>query len=112
MKYQNGVEKALLRDACADLLPKELLYRKKSPYPKTHHPDYELHLKEQMLCLLSNTAAPLHLLIDKAKVLQFMEEPAQAGKPWFGQLMAAPQMIAYLLQINQWLIHYQPIIDL
>ncbi len=112
MKYQNGVEKALLRDACADLLPKELLYRKKSPYPKTYHPDYELHLKEQMLSLLSNTAAPLHLLIDKTKVLQFMEEPAQAGKPWFGQLMAAPQMIAYLLQINQWLIHYHPIIDL
>ena len=41
MKFQNGVEKALLRDACKDLLPPELLYRKKSPYPKTYSPRYE-----------------------------------------------------------------------
>ena len=34
MKYRNGVEKALLRDACVGLLPTEILYRKKSPYPK------------------------------------------------------------------------------
>ena len=41
MKYQNGVEKALLRDACRDLLPPELLRRKKSPYPKPYSPVYE-----------------------------------------------------------------------
>lgn len=31
-----------------------------------------------------------------------------AHKPWFGQLMAAPQMLAYLLQINDWLESYAP----
>ena len=30
MKYQNGVETALLRDATKDLLPEELITRKKS----------------------------------------------------------------------------------
>lgn len=28
------------------------------------------------------------------------------GKPWYGQLMAGPQMMAYLLQINYWLKEY------
>ncbi|MDE6181732.1 MAG: asparagine synthase (glutamine-hydrolyzing), partial [Eubacteriales bacterium] len=41
MKYQNGVEKALLRDAMKEYLPTELLNRKKSPYPKTYNPNYE-----------------------------------------------------------------------
>ena len=30
------------------------------------------------------------------------------GKPWYGQLMAAPQMMAYMIQINFWLSYYQP----
>ena len=28
------------------------------------------------------------------------------GKPWFGQLMAGPQLLAYLLQVNSWLLRY------
>ena len=31
-------EKGLLREAMKDYLPEEILWRKKSPYPKTHHP--------------------------------------------------------------------------
>ena len=38
MKYRKGIAKSLLRDACKDLLPQELLSRKKSPYPKSYHP--------------------------------------------------------------------------
>ena len=29
------------------------------------------------------------------------------GRPWFGQLMAGPQMLAYMLQVNYWLAHYK-----
>ena len=25
------------------------------------------------------------------------------GRPWFGQLMAGPQMLAYLVQLNVWM---------
>ena len=38
-RYLN--EKSLLRHAFKDILPPELLYRKKSPYPKTYNPNYE-----------------------------------------------------------------------
>ena len=33
-------EKGIVRRAFADELPKEIVYRKKSPYPKTFHPVY------------------------------------------------------------------------
>ena len=108
MKYRDGEEKALLRDACGDLLPPALLHRKKSPYPKTYSPKYEKLLAERFEKLLSNPDAPFSALIDRQKAARFLSSPKDYGKPWFGQLMAAPQMLAYLLQINDWLESYAP----
>lgn len=45
MKAKDGEVKHLLRQIAAPLLPKEVAERKKSPYPKNYHPEYE-----QMLC--------------------------------------------------------------
>lgn len=106
MKYQNGVEKALLRDACKDLLPPDLLHRKKSPYPKTYHPGYEKILIERMTEILDNPNAPILPLIDRKKTLQFMESPKEYGRPWFGQLMSGPQLLAYFIQLNYWMDTY------
>ncbi|MBO5524862.1 MAG: asparagine synthase C-terminal domain-containing protein, partial [Roseburia sp.] len=106
MKYQNGVEKTLLRDACADLLPEALLHRKKSPYPKTYHPGYEKLLIEGMKQILSEPDAPVRPMLDVKKVQQFMEAPKEYGRPWFGQLMAGPQLLAYFIQINDWMKKY------
>lgn len=106
MKYQNGIEKALLRDAAADLLPTELLHRKKSPYPKTYHPGYEQVLCKRFTEIIKNPNAPIAPLIDTKKALHFMESPKEYGKPWYGQLMAGPQLIAYFIQINYWMEKY------
>lgn len=106
MKYENGMEKKLLRDACKDLLPPQLLYRKKSPYPKTYSPVYEALLAERFEQLLANPQAPVHRLMDRKKAAQFLAQPKDYGKPWFGQLMAGPQMIAYFLQVNDWMERY------
>ena len=106
MKYQDGMEKKLLRDACKDLLPPELLYRKKSPYPKTYSPAYEALLSERFQKLLDNPQAPVHRFLDKKKAARFLAQPKDYGRPWFGQLMAGPQMIAYFLQINYWMEQY------
>lgn len=106
MKYRNGVEKALLRDACADLLPKELLHRKKSPYPKTYHPGYEKLLIEQFAKIIQNPNAPIAPLIDQKKAKKFMVSHKELGKPWYGQLMAGPQLMAYFIQINYWMEKY------
>lgn len=106
MKCHNGNTKSLLIAAGKDLLPDEILHRKKSPYPKTYDPDYEKLLKTQMTELLHSPNEPIHKIIDKQKVLDFFDTPSDYGRPWYGQLMAGPQMIAYLLQINYWMKQY------
>ncbi len=106
MKCKDGVVKNLLRESCKDLLPDELINRKKSPFPKTYNPNYENLLKQRVSDIINNPNSPVYPLIDKAKVLQFLDAPAEYGKPWFGQLMAAPQLMAYLIQVNYWLDKY------
>ncbi len=107
MKYQNGTEKALLRDACIGLLPHEILFRKKSPYPKTYNPEYERILTLRFRNVLADSKAPVNRFIDMKKAERFLSSPKDYGSPWFGQLMAGPQMIAYMLQVNDWMIKYQ-----
>jgi asparagine synthase (glutamine-hydrolysing) len=109
MKYKGGIAKSLLRDACKDLLPEELLYRKKSPYPKTYHPNYEKLLTQRFSEIINNPNSPILSMIDRKKALSFMKAPAEYGKPWFGQLMAAPQLMAYIIQVNYWLEKYSPV---
>lgn len=106
MKFKDGVEKSLLREAGMNLLPERLLYRKKSPYPKTYNPNYEKLLAQMFTEILNNPNSPIMALIDKDKALSFMKAPAEYGKPWFGQLMAAPQLMAYMIQVNYWLEKY------
>lgn len=107
MKAKDGTVKNVLRQASKGLLPDEILFRKKSPYPKTYHPAYEALLCERLKDVLSSANEPLLQLVDKEKVLLFLDHPKDYGTPWYGQLMAGPQMTAYLLQINYWLKKYQ-----
>lgn len=106
MKCRDGVVKGLLRESAKEYLPDSILYRKKSPYPKTYDPAYENLLKENLLSVLRDNNAPLSGLIDQKKAVRFMECPSDYGKPFYGQLMAGPQLLAYLLQVNYWLEHY------
>lgn len=106
MKCKNGMVKGLLREAAKDYLPDEILYRKKSPYPKTYDPAYETLLKKRLLFVLQDANSPLGELIDRKKTERFLECPSDYGKPFYGQLMAGPQLLAYLLQVNYWLEHY------
>ncbi|MCM1567932.1 MAG: asparagine synthase (glutamine-hydrolyzing) [Roseburia sp.] len=107
MKCKDGVVKGLLREAAKGLLPDEVLYRKKSPYPKTYDPAYETLLKEELLHTLENPNAPLSSLIDLSKTRDYLKRPSDYGRPFYGQLMAGPQLLAYLLQMNYWLEKYR-----
>lgn len=107
MKAKDGVVKNVLREASRGLLPDEILFRRKSPYPKTYHPEYEKLLSGRLQDVLSSCNAPILDLVDKKKVLAFLDSSKDYGAPWYGQLMAGPQMTAYLLQINYWLEKYQ-----
>lgn len=103
IKDYQGREKGLLRHAAAGLLPESVLYRKKSPYPKTFDPRYE-QLMENQLDTVFLTDSPLWHLIRKEKLKELLGQ--QLPWPWYGQLMRRPQTIAYFLQLDFWLKTY------
>lgn len=108
IKTMGGQEKGLLRSAMRSLLPDELLLRKKSPYPKTHHPLYAQLTRQALADILKEDSAPILQLLDRPSVEQLMRGDLSPGEtPWFGQLMAGPQMLAYLIQVNQWMLRYR-----
>ena len=104
MKEYKGAEKGLLRYAVRDLLPKRILWRKKSPYPKTYDPGYMWIVTERLNRVLDDPASPIHELIDAEAVRELTG--TDNSWPWYGQLMRQPQTIAYFLQIDHWLRHY------
>jgi asparagine synthase (glutamine-hydrolyzing) len=107
MKCHEGVVKGLLRAAGKDYLPHGVLYRKKSPYPKTYDPAYEQLLRGKMREIVEDGSEPVNVLVDGKKVREFMERPSDYARPFYGQLMAGPQLLAYLLQVNYWMKEYE-----
>ena len=105
IKNLGGMEKGILRLAVKDLLPEEIYNRKKSPYPKTHNPEYTRLVSAALKETLANPAAPIHALVDKTVVGEMLDS-ASIVTPWFGQLMTGPQLFAFLLQLNMWLEEY------
>ena len=112
MKYYKGREKGLLREALTGILPDDVLWRKKSPYPKTHNPNYTLAVQKWMDRILKDKSSPILQIINRDKVQEIVDSGGKAyGKPWYGQLMAGPQLIAYLIQVDTWLREYKVIIE-
>lgn len=104
-KDHGGQEKGLLRYAMRGLLPDTVLWRKKSPYPKTYDPHYLQMMESLLKELLTKSDAPIYQIIDKKALEDLLN--AQYTWPWYGQLMKVPQTIAYMLQINYWLTKYK-----
>ncbi|REK75898.1 asparagine synthase (glutamine-hydrolyzing) [Paenibacillus paeoniae] len=101
-------EKGILRTALQGALPDDVLWRKKSPYPKTHNPNYLAAVKGLLLDVLNDPTSPLLPLINVKKVRELAEsDSASSNLPWFGQLMSGPQLFAYLYQVNVWLKQYK-----
>lgn len=100
-KDLDGVEKGLLRKAVDGLLPEPIRYRKKSPYPKTHHPEYGRLVRQRLDGLLQRKDAPIFMLMNRDAMVRFLDDTPRW--PWYGQLMGMPQTMAYFLQINFWL---------
>lgn len=105
-KYHNNQVKGLLKDAAGLMLPREILERKKCPYPKTYHPEYGNQVSELMGTILRSKDEPILELVNREALLHLTEEKAGFGRPWFGQLMEVPQLFAYIIQMNYWLKKY------
>lgn len=108
MKRYDDREKGILRRALVGLLPDDVLWRKKSPYPKTHNPSYMAGTKKLMSDLLQDGTSPIFQLIDKKAIASIMNSEVHSfNTPWFGQLMGEPQLYAYLYQLDIWMREYK-----
>lgn len=107
MKSYTGREKGLVRHAMTGILPEDVLWRKKSPYPKTHNPNYLELLSGRLRRLLDSGDCRLTEIVNADKLREMLDtNGASFSKNWFGQLMTVPQIYAYMLQIECWLREY------
>ena len=112
LKAYSGREKGIIRKAFEDILPKEIVYRKKSPYPKTHHPVYMKLCAEKVREILADRSRKINSLISAEGVEEIIEHPDSLRSPWYGQLMKAPQILAYLIELDDWLENYHVTIEM
>ena len=106
-KDYHGQEKGLLREAMRGVLPDEVLWRRKSPYPKTWNPSYLAAVSAELRTVLNDPAAPLLRIIRADALETLLASGADNPIPWYGQLMTTPQTIAWFLQLNYWLAMYK-----
>lgn len=105
-KSLEGREKGIVRRAFANELPKEIVYRKKSPYPKTFHPVYTRLCADYVCRIFEDNTSVVASLFDRNAVQKLMQRPESLAEPWFGQLMRTPQIFAYIIQLDRWFRHY------
>ena len=109
MKALNGREKGLVRRIAERYMPKDVAWRKKSPYPKTHNPSYGRIVFAEFTRLMSEPGCRLTELLDKSRIGELIStEGSSFSENWYGQLMTTPQMFAYLIQLEMWLRIYDP----
>ena len=102
-KFENGVEKSLLRHAMEGLLPERILWRKKSPYPKTHSPVYERLVRDRLAMRMEDDSSVLPHILNRSALSALCEG---GDATWYGQLMSKPQLLAWLLQFDIFCAHY------
>ena len=101
-------EKGILRRAVDGVVPSQVVYRPKSPYPKTHNPEYLAAIKAWLLRLLNDTDSPLQDLMNTNRIRFLLSADSdKIDLPWFGQLMNKTQLFAYLIQLDAWLREYK-----
>ena len=59
--------------------------------------------------VLKDSNSRIKEILDERALKELLETKGKSFvKPWFGQLMTGPQLIAYILQLNMWLDRYHP----
>jgi asparagine synthase (glutamine-hydrolysing) len=104
-KSYNGREKGIVREAFRELLPEKIVWRKKSPYPKTFNPLYYEFVKNKVIDSLDGNGI-IPQLVDRNYVKELSNLPPYKADPWYGQLMQLPQVFAYILQIEEYFKKY------
>lgn len=105
LKAYGNREKGIVRKAFEDILPKEICWRKKSPYPKTHNPIYFDECVNRVRLILKKKNQ-LTEILNKKSIERIIENPDAITTPWYGQLMQAPQILAYIIELDCWFEKY------
>lgn len=107
LKFLDGEEKGILRKAFEQELPASVAHRKKNPFPKTHNPQYAELIAKLLQERFDDATSPLHQLFDDEKLQELIDTKGTSfSQPWYGQLMSGPQLLAYIYQIDQWILLY------
>jgi len=113
MKFFDKREKGILRKALSGMLPDDILWRKKSPYPKTHNPSYLQAVRKELENIINNSQSPLNQIINVKYIKELLKSDLKVyNTPWFGQLMTGPQLFAFLIQVDLWLRKYKVVMVL
>lgn len=99
-KSANGREKGIMRDAFADMLPKAITQRKKTPYPKTFNPIFKKKLISCAERLVNDKESILSQIVNKDTFNDLCLEKISVANPWYGQLMRLPQIFGYLIELD------------
>lgn len=104
-KDYKGREKGLLREAMREWLPEKVLERKKSPYPKTHNPEFLFEVTKRLESILDEKENALTELVNRSELEKLVRH--EDNVQWYGQLMNHPQTIAFFVQLDYWLKKYK-----
>ncbi|MGS2587991.1 asparagine synthase (glutamine-hydrolyzing) [Streptomyces hebeiensis] len=102
LKSFDGREKSLLREATADVLPKSVYDRVKSPYPTTQDPKYAIALQNHAKDLLARPAHPVFDLVDPAALRRLAERESPQVTT------ASRRGLERALDLALWLEMYEP----
>ncbi|MFD4550165.1 asparagine synthase (glutamine-hydrolyzing) [Streptomyces sp. NPDC058466] len=106
LKSFDGREKSLLREATADLIPRSVYDRVKSPYPSTQDPKYAIALQDHVKDLLASPSHPVFDLVDREAV----QRAALRDTPQITQ--ASRRGLERTLDLALWMDLYAPEVSL
>ena len=112
IKSYGGREKGILRKAFENELPETIVWRKKSPYPKTFNPEYTKSVIAMVNAVLNDKQCPFYEMLNAKAITDLIDNPDSLSEPWFGQLMRGPQVLAYIVQIYTWIKKYNVQFDI
>ncbi|MFI9029187.1 asparagine synthase (glutamine-hydrolyzing) [Streptomyces sp. NPDC053560] len=106
LKSFDGREKSLLREATADVLPKSVYDRVKSPYPSTQDPKYAVALQGHIKDLLAKPSHPVFDLVSR----DWLQRAVKVDVPQITQ--ASRRGLERTLDLALWMDMYSPAITL
>lgn len=106
LKALDGREKGVVRKAFERDLPEEIVWRKKSPYPKTFSPEYTALTASYVRQIMQDEHSHIPQLFRREAIDALLADPDSMPEPWYGQLMRGPQVFAYLIQLDRWFKKY------